>query len=142
MKRFWNKVESISFHPCLEWLAAKDKAGYGRFNFRGTNWKASRVMWVLEKGEISEGLHILHKCDNPGCVRIEHLFLGSHMDNIRDKMHKNRHQGPKKTHCPQGHEYGGKNLWISKRNGRTCLICASARAMKSRANKILTNSAV
>jgi hypothetical protein len=52
---------------------------------RGTH----RVAWFLEHGEWPDD-HVLHRCDNPGCVNIRHLFLGTHSDNMRDRGAKGR----------------------------------------------------
>jgi hypothetical protein len=52
---------------------------------------APRVAWVLTNGEIPAGAWVLHSCDNPACVKPEHLFLGDHRDNMRDMAAKGRH---------------------------------------------------
>ncbi len=129
MERFWSKVHKTD--SCWEWTGSLDRAGYGRFGFRSTNWKASRVSWTLTFGEIPAGIHVCHKCDNPKCVRPEHLFLGDYQANMDDMNSKGRNGHKAKTHCPRGHEYSGENLWISKAGGRTCLICAKVRSDKS-----------
>lgn len=76
--------------PCIEWTKAKDKDGYGWSFFRGKTFRAHRHEWILENGEIPSGMFVLHKCDNPGCVNVKHLFLGTHTDNMRDKIAKGR----------------------------------------------------
>lgn len=77
--------------PCLEWQASRNRKGYGQVRYDGKNDGAHRVAWVLEHGPIPDGLYILHRCDNPPCVAVEHLFLGTAADNMADKMAKGRH---------------------------------------------------
>lgn len=89
--RFWSKVPSItSTKTCWEWGAGRHERGYGTFRLNGKMLKAHRVAWELTHGEIPDGLWVLHKCDNPACVNPNHLFLGTHQDNVDDKVSKNR----------------------------------------------------
>jgi hypothetical protein len=85
--RFMEKVEKTS--SCWEWTAGKDPYGYGRF-YDGKHVGAHRVAWELFKGPIPQGLCVLHHCDNPSCVNPDHLFLGTRVDNARDRDRKNR----------------------------------------------------
>src|ERR1700733_6129279 len=70
---------------CMNWLAGKDKDGYGKIKKRGSggqgDLRAHRVAWELANGPIPEGMKVLHKCDNTSCVNIDHLFLGTTDDN-------------------------------------------------------------
>lgn len=87
--RFWNKVTFTE--SCWLFRFPLDKGGYGRIRFQGKNSAAShRVAWQLCNGPIPDGLWVLHKCDIPACCRPDHLFLGTHQDNVDDMMRKGR----------------------------------------------------
>jgi hypothetical protein len=64
--------------------------GYAPFMWRGKIMMAHRVSWILEHGEIPAGMCVCHHCDNPRCVRPDHLFLGNHAANMRDRDRKGR----------------------------------------------------
>lgn len=81
---------------CWEWQGSKDKKGYGRVHLRrGVKINAHRLSWEINKGLIPDGLWVLHHCDNPICVRPDHLFLGTHQDNMDDMKAKERRVGEK-----------------------------------------------
>jgi hypothetical protein len=92
-KRFWDKVKAGS--GCWEWQGALQPNGYGKIrgddshDYRHVG--AHRVSWELHYGPIDVGRLVCHTCDNPRCVRPEHLFLGSPQDNQRDCVAKGRH---------------------------------------------------
>jgi hypothetical protein len=88
LERFYSKA--LVGDGCWEWTAAKNKSGYGRFGVHGVNKLAHRVAYWLEHGEIPEGMHVLHRCDNPSCIRPGHLFLGTDLDNSVDMAAKGR----------------------------------------------------
>jgi hypothetical protein len=90
-ERFWEKVEQTD--DCWLWNANLDGYGYGRFRLGEKKERSHRVSWELAFGPIPEGLHVLHKCDTPACVRPDHLFLGDRFANMRDASHKGRMRG-------------------------------------------------
>jgi len=76
---------------CWTWTGATNKKGYGVMRVGSTrNIMAHRVAYELECGPVPDGLFVLHRCDNPPCVRISHLFLGTKADNIADMDAKGR----------------------------------------------------
>lgn len=89
---------------CWEWMGGRLKTGYGAFWLNGRTEKAHRVSWEIHRGKIPEGLFVLHKCDNPPCVNPEHLFIGTTLDNVRDKIQKGR------LRVPRGEDSGVSKL--------------------------------
>jgi hypothetical protein len=91
-ERFWEKVQKGE--GCWEWQAATNKFKYGTFsNGSGaskTQKNAHRWAWELTFGPIKDGLYVLHRCDNPLCVRPDHLRLGTQQENIREMHQKGR----------------------------------------------------
>jgi len=86
--RFWSYV-SVS-DGCWLWTGFRNPLGYGRLGVRGRLELAHRVAWTLQRGPIPDGMGVLHRCDNPPCVRVAHLFLGTDADNNADKVRKCR----------------------------------------------------
>jgi len=87
-KRFEAKFTKAE--GCWLWHGATAPGGYGSFGVPGRTTVAHRVAYELYVGTIPEGTFVLHKCDTPACVNPDHLFLGSHQDNMRDKWAKGR----------------------------------------------------
>ncbi len=91
-KRVWSRVDKTTTPDgCWEWIGQRDYHGYGTFS-AGRDRKniiASRMAWELTYGYIPQ-LDVLHHCDNPACVRPEHLFLGTQRDNVLDASSKGR----------------------------------------------------
>lgn len=92
VERFWAKVDKSSGqNGCWTWTASTDHDGYGQIgNGSGRMVKAHRTSWELHNGPIPDGLHCLHRCDNPPCCNPSHLFLGTNADNMRDCAAKGR----------------------------------------------------
>lgn len=118
--------------PCVEWEGARHPQGYGRTWVDGKSRRAHRVAWEETNGPIPEGMWVLHKCDNPPCVNIDHLFLGTAKDNAQDTVQKGRHSEQAKTCCPQGHPYSGDNLFYGSGGERKCRTCSRAQSKKYR----------
>lgn len=89
-ERFWQKVNKTE--NCWEWTA-QIVFGYGKFRLEprpAPPRHAHRVSYEWAYGPIPKGLLVCHHCDNPRCVRPDHLFLGTHKDNTEDMMSKGR----------------------------------------------------
>lgn len=87
-KRFWRKVQKSD--GCWEWQGSKNAQGYGVITEGGKIIKAHRVSYRLHYGDIPDGLFVCHHCDNPCCVRPDHLFTGTALDNALDMRNKGR----------------------------------------------------
>tara|TARA_Y100000780_G_scaffold103280_1_gene93782 strand:+ start:730 stop:1185 length:456 start_codon:yes stop_codon:yes gene_type:complete len=88
---FFKSRMKVSSNGCWEWSNYKNSKGYGTVKKKGKLYGAHRLSWAhFNKREIPEGLHVLHKCDNPSCINPEHLFIGTNQDNVDDRVSKNR----------------------------------------------------
>jgi hypothetical protein len=88
-ERFWEKVAKSD--GCWLWIGGRTSRGYGMFTARHRRQRgAHRYAWEMVNGPIPDGMVICHRCDNPPCVRVDHLFLGTQKDNIHDMMAKHR----------------------------------------------------
>lgn len=99
IERFGPKVRRPD--ACWEWTAARTRDGYGSFwngeYINGVPGSPVMVLahrWAYEQfvGLIPDGLSVLHHCDNPPCVRPDHLFLGTQRVNVHDCIQKGRHR--------------------------------------------------
>lgn len=93
-ERFWEKVDKTPGHgpsgDCWIWTGFVHKSGYGYFYFLKKRWEVHRFSYVLHFGDIPSGMCICHNCDNRRCVNPDHLSVGTHRDNTKDKINKGR----------------------------------------------------
>ena len=134
MERFLTYVEKTD--GCWNWTGWKDEEGYGRFtaqrNGKYVSWRSHRWMYS-QTYELDALMVVRHSCDNPSCVNPEHLSVGTHADNMRDKMERGRWSGgrPKgskskekysRTHVPEQCSRCGKNVFPVWKS-RHVLVC-------------------
>lgn len=121
MEAFWSKVDKApGLGPqgtCWHWLGAKTPDAYGQLYFRGKTHRAHRLSWELTFGPLprdtargSHGTLVCHHCDNPICVRPEHLFLGNNAASVADRRAKGRSRGGK----PNGEQNVNAKLTTEK----------------------------
>lgn len=82
---------SVQGNGCWLWRrSSASKRRYASFYVDGRSRQAHHAAWILFRGELPQGVHVLHKCDTPRCVNPDHLFLGTHADNMADMKTKGR----------------------------------------------------
>ncbi len=117
--RFWAKVDKSG--DCWLWTARLSHNGYGRF----VNQAAHRTAYEMLVGPIPEGMQLDHLCRVRRCVNPSHLEPVTPRENLmRSENQVAKHAA--KTHCPHGHPYSGRNLYISPRGHRVCRACSHA----------------
>ena len=92
--RFEDRFMPEPVSGCWLWMGApcgrKKNQQYGLFRIHGIQLRAHRVAWMLYRGPIPDGLEVLHHCDVQACVNPAHLFLGTNLDNVADRVKKGR----------------------------------------------------
>ena len=126
---------------CVETVNALDSWGYGKCcvrRFGKTIWSTHVVSWIDANGRLpADGLYVCHHCDNPSCVRPEHLYEGTPAQNTADQISRGRfvnvlaQRNTDKTCCPYGHPLDG----LKKDGSRYCKECDRQRARRNRALK-------
>ena len=99
-KTVFDIAERLAMHTrrvdsgCIEWIRSTTGSGYALTTVKGRRIGVHRLVYERERGPIPEGMFVCHKCDNPRCCNIEHLFIGTQKDNIHDAMKKGRMKFP------------------------------------------------
>ena len=109
IERFLERIDysgAAAGSACWEWAGSRTKAGYGNLGSGrrgGPNVYAHRVSYEHFNGPVPQGFCVLHRCDHPGCVRPEHLFVGTALDNHLDCAAKRRHRPPPRRNGTENH---------------------------------------
>lgn len=128
-ERFWAKVDKGP--DCWVWTGATRGYGYGQF-WLSDGRKVAAHRWVM--GD-PEGKAVLHRCDNPPCVRPDHLYLGTQKSNMQDRLARGRNPKAEATECQNGHAYTEANTRWTKGGQRRCRTCFAATMARYRAKR-------
>lgn len=132
---------------CLLWTRATNTDGYALLTPSARKQigerLGSRAAWTIVNGPIPQGLNVCHTCDNPPCVRIEHLFVGTHQDNMEDMMQKGRGSKPpvivatkEWLNCPICEKSFSRT--VGAKYPRTCSrTCGNALRSRDRTGRVL-----
>lgn len=120
---------------CWEWQKTLSSFGYGQMYWRGKQYRTHRLSYYLFKGELN-GLDVCHSCDNKKCNNPDHLWLGTHRENMLDHIGKGRHFQKEQTVCKRGHPLSGDNVEVRKLGpnrgyGRKCKECQRYRMRRA-----------
>lgn len=122
---------TVSASGCWVFCGRIRPDGYGQINPGGRSGQmmlAHRASWEVHFGAIPDGMSVCHRCDNPPCVNPDHLFVGSHAENMRDRNRKGRVSRGKKTRHFSGPEL--TSIRIRYLSGESC--AAIARSLSRR----------
>ena len=128
---FFENVHIDQSTRCWNWTGAMS-SGYGVMMVGGKRDKVHRISaWIYKGFDRTSGLQVLHHCDNRKCFNPKHLFIGTHLDNMRDAHRKGRNPTYiRRIRCTRGHEFIVENIYITpdgRRNCRKCLSIANSK---------------
>lgn len=106
---------------CWNWIGTKVAKGYGKTSWQGKSIYVHRLAAMLwMRFDPRSPLFVLHKCDNPACFNPKHLFVGTHLENMKDQREKGRHLH---KFCKNGHAFDSGNVIKECGSVRRCKIC-------------------
>ena len=141
IERFMSRVEMVAESGCWIWVGNCNNYGYGNF-YHPAHHLANKPQFVAAhrwsidyfKGPISKSNHVCHRCDVPSCVNPDHLWVGTHQENMADLWSKGRGtKGRKfpereKQFCSYGHEYTPDNtMYAGAKKHKRCRACTLRR---------------
>lgn len=100
LKRFYDKTKLDETTGCLLWTGIKNPTGYGRMVINGEWFRAHRLSYMIHYGSIPDGMCVLHSCDTPSCVSKNHISIGTHAENMRQRHERGRYE-----YCYNGNHY-------------------------------------
>lgn len=121
-------LERLAFYTdksgeCWVWTGAKNPQGYGKLKVTNGPIKAAhRLAWEEVNGPIPEGKLVLHRCDNPACVRPAHLFVGTHADNHKDMIQKGRSPHVGADRPPRNYARGERHPYAKLTDAQVQLV--------------------
>ncbi len=89
-RKFYARIQVQEGPLCYPWTGKVDRDGYGHVGYKGRRVQAHRLVWELAKGPLKKGECVCHRCDNPRCCRLDHLFVDSVAGNNHDRALKGR----------------------------------------------------
>lgn len=101
LEYFWSRIAWGGKQECWPWTGGSTGWGYGSMSVGGRQVGSHRIAYILQRGPIPHGLHVLHRCDNPPCCNPDHLFLGTPAANNADRDAKGRQRSRKGEDSPQ-----------------------------------------
>lgn len=130
--RLMDKIERVPFSGCWIWTGTTARGGYGLIGSGYTEAGNARMVYTHRVsfqhfiGAIPAGQEVCHHCDVPSCCNPEHLFSGTHSENMQDMISKKRgdaYRRGSQTECQRGHSLTDENLRIRPDGRRYCHQC-------------------
>jgi hypothetical protein len=129
--RFTKNIRIEDKSGCWEWTGFIRDYGYGGMYVGGKVFTASRLSYMIHKGDIPKGLFVCHSCDKPICVNPDHLWAGTHSENMKDMVEKGRASKGKyllSGKCKRGHLFKDGTIRIRSNGRRECVPCSRERS--------------